>query len=401
MKVLVINCGSSSAKFQLIHTVDGTVLAKGQVESIGTDDAVFTYVPDDGNKIKETLPVSDHKVALRSILDRLTDAEHGVLNNLDEIGSIGHRFVHGGSRFSESVLLNDRVLDDIKGILVIAPLHNPAHLLGIEACLAAMPDTPQVIVFDTAFHSRIKPEAYMYALPYEYYEKYSARRYGFHGTSHYYVSHRAAELESRPVEDLKIITCHLGNGASIDAVKGGWAVETSMGFTPHEGLIMGTRAGDVDAALILYLMKREGISPEEMDDIINKKSGVLGISGVSNDMRLVEEAAEAGNERAQLALKMYAYRIKKYIASYTGVLGGLDVLVFTAGVGENGPITRSGACGGLEFMGVEIDEDKNYSAPRGKEVEISKDGSPVKIWIIPTNEEIVIAREAARLCGGK
>ncbi len=397
MKVLVINCGSSSAKFQLIVTSDSTVLAKGIVERIGLNDSVFTYTRDSGGTMVDTLPVPDHTFAMKCILDRLTDTSAGVVNDLSEIGAIGHRFVNGGRLFLDSVILDNEVHDNIKKILDIAPLHNPAHLLGIEACLAAAPDTPQVIVFDTAFHSKIKPEAYMYALPYEYYEKYGIRKYGFHGTSHYYVSHRAAEIVGRPVEELNIITCHLGNGCSIDAVKNGYAVETSMGFTPLEGLVMGTRSGDIDPAAGCYIMKREHLSPDELDTLLNKKSGILGVSGVSSDMREVVEAAQSGNERAQLAIDMYAHRIKKYIGAYTGLLGGLDILVFTAGVGENSDLIRSKVCEGLAFLGIEIDKDKNKSAI-GAEMDISANGAPVKILVIPTNEEIVIAREAERLC---
>jgi len=397
LKVLVINCGSSSVKYQLIKTGDGTVLAKGLIERIGFEDAVFTHAPKNGKKSVATLEVKDHRIAIQCVLESLISV-NGVIGDLSEIGAVGHRFVNGGRDFLESVLVNEGVLDGIRDILDIAPLHNPAHLLGIEAGITTMPDTPQVVVFDTAFHAKIKPAAYHYALPFEYYEKYGIRKYGFHGTSHYYVSHRAAELIGRPVEDLKIITCHLGNGCSIDAVRDGYAVETSMGFTPHEGLMMGTRTGDVDAAAILYIMKKEGCSPVEMDTIINKKSGLLGFSGVSSDMREVMKAAESGNERAVTALNMYCYRIKKYIASYTGILGGPDALVFTAGVGEHSPKIRSASCEGLSCMGIEIDEAKNAEIIGG-EAEIGKPGRPVRVFVIPTNEEIVIAREAERICG--
>jgi len=399
VKVLVINCGSSSAKFQLIETSDGTVLAKGIIERIGFEHAGFTYTLANGDTKVEIMPVPDHKVALRKILERLTAGSDSVVKDLSEIGAIGHRFVNGGSRFVESVVWNPEVHKDLKEVLDLAPLHNPANMLGIEACLDAIPQTPQVIVFDTAFHSRMKPEAYFYALPYIYYERYGIRKYGFHGTSHYYVSRRAAELAERPVEDLLIITCHLGNGCSIDAIRDGYAIETSMGFTPHEGLIMGTRSGDVDAAAILYIMKKEGISPEDMDDIINKKSGLLGTTGISPDIREIIDAASSGNERAQLCLRMFAHRIKKYIGAFAGFLGGLDVLVFTAGIGENSPLIRSMACEGLSFLGIEVDETKNNTVPKGRETAIHHDGSPVSIFVIPTNEEIVIAREAEKLCG--
>jgi len=396
LNVLVINCGSSSAKFQLIETSDGKVLARGLVERIGFDDSIFTYTPENGSKTVETLPVPEHNAALKRVFERLTDKEDGVVEDLTEIGAVGHRFVNGGSLFIESVVLNNKVHEDLKKILDLAPLHNPANLLGIEACLAAVPQTPQVVVFDTAFHSRIKPEAFMYALPYEYYEKYRIRRYGFHGTSHYYVSRRAAELAGRPVEDMKIITCHLGNGCSIDAIRDGYAVETSMGFTPLEGLIMGTRTGDIDAAAVLYIMKREGIPAEEMDTLLNKRSGLLGITGISSDMRDIIEASQNNNKRAEMALDMYCYRIKKYISAYTGLLGGLDALVFTAGVGENSPLIRTKACEGLSFLGIDIDENKNNAVI--DETEISEDGSSVQVFVIPTNEEIVIAHEAERLC---
>ena len=395
MNVLVINCGSSSVKYQLIETSNGNVLAKGIVERIGFDDAIFTHSQIDGEKKVQTLPVKNHRIAIQCVLDSLA-GNSGAIKDLSDICVIGHRFVNGGKYFLESVLVDEKVLEGIKNILDIAPLHNPANLLGIEACLAAVPDTFQAVVFDTAFHSKIQPAAYMYALPYEYYVKYGIRRYGFHGTSHYFVSRRAAELMSRSYEDLRIITCHLGNGCSIDAVRGGYAVDTSMGFTPLEGLMMGTRTGDIDAAAVLYIMKKEGLSPEEMDTIINKKSGLIGFTGVSSDMREVIEAAESRNERAGIALDMYCYRIKKYIASYTGVLGGLDALVFTAGVGEHSPLIRKKACEGLSCMGIEIDEIKNEKATTG-EAEIGRAGLSVRIFVIPTNEEIVIAREAERL----
>ncbi len=397
MKVLVINCGSSSVKYQLMDTEDEAVLAKGLVERIGFEDAIFTHAPANGQKVKLTLPVKNHSIAIKHVLAGLV-GENGVLGSLSEIGAVGHRFVNGGPDLIQPVVANDQVLEKLRSILDIAPLHNPAHLLGIEACISAMPDTPQVIVFDTFFHAKMPAKAFMYALPRHYYEKYGLRRYGFHGTSHYYVSHKAAEIIGRPVEDLKIITCHLGNGASIDAVKNGWAVDTSMGFTPLEGLVMGSRTGDIDCAAPLYIMKKEGLSPEEMDSIMNKKSGVLGITGISPDMREIEQAAEEGNELAELALDMYSYRIKKYIGSYAAVLGGLDVLVFTAGVGENSPIIRERACADMEFLGIEIDPEKNPVAFRkSTPTEIGKDSARVRVLVIPTNEELVIAREAERL----
>ena len=395
MKVLVINCGSSSVKYQLMDTETGSILAKGLVERIGFGDAVFTHTRNNGPKQASTLPVKNHEIAMKHVLANLV-GEDGVLGSLAEIGAVGHRFVNGGPEFIGPVVASEKVLEKLRKILDIAPLHNPAHMLGIEACIAEMPYIPQVIVFDPGFHARIPPKAYMYALPYRYYEEYGIRRYGFHGTSHYYVSHKAAELLGRPVEELRIITCHLGNGCSIDAVKDGWAVDTSMGFTPLEGLMMGTRTGDIDCAAPLYIMKREGVAPVEMDTIMNKKSGLLGVTGVSSDMREIESAVRAGSERAVLAHDMYCYRIKKYIAAYTGVLGGLDVLVYTAGVGEHSPLVREKSCEGLAFLGIEIDTERNARAVGG-EAEIGRDGAPVRVLVIPTNEELVIAREAERL----
>lgn len=398
MKVLVINCGSSSVKYQLIDTSNEAVISKGIVERIGFKDAAFTHVPKNAEKKVQILPVKNHNVAIQCVLDGLS-GQDGVLRNLSEICAVGHRFVNGGKYFRESVVADETILERIRDILDLAPLHNPPNLLGIEACIAAMPETPQVIVFDTAFHSMIQPHVYMYALPYEYYEKFGIRRYGFHGTSHYYVSRKASELMGRPYDNCKIITCHLGNGCSIDAVKGGYAVDTSMGFTPLEGLMMGTRTGDIDAASVLYIMKKEGYSPEEMDTIINKKSGLTGFTGISPDMREVIEAAQSGNERAITAIDMYCYRIKKYIAAYSGVLGGVDALVFTAGVGEHSPLIRGKACEGLAHIGIDVDNTKNKAATKG-ESEINAHGSQVRIFVIPTNEEIVIAREAERLCNG-
>ncbi len=397
MNVLVINCGSSSIKYQLIDTVSGDISAKGLIERIGFEDAVFSCQAGACKGSRETLPIKDHTVAMRRVLDALVN-DHKAVEDLAEISAVGHRFVNGGKYFKEAVLADDAVLDRIRNILDIAPLHNPAHLLGIEACIAVMPETPQVIVFDTAFHATLPPKAFMYAVPYEMYDELAVRRYGFHGTSHYYVSQRAADILGRSDDqDLKVITCHLGNGSSIDAVLGGKAIDTSMGFTPHEGLVMGTRTGDIDAAAILYMMKKRGISVEDMDTQINKKSGLLGVSGVSSDMREVSEAAEAGNERAQLAIDMFVYRIRKYIGSYAAVLGGLDALVFTAGIGEHAHGLRERICEDFGYLGIEIDTGKNNSKPGG-EYEISTDSSKVKVLVIPTDEEGVIAKEAERLC---
>jgi len=396
VKVLVINCGSSSIKYQLIDTVSGDIPAKGAVERIGFDDAVFNCQAGACKGVKQTLPVKDHTIAIRRVLDALVK-DHQAVDDLSEISAVGHRFVHGGKYFKESVIIDESVLATINKVLDVAPLHNPANLLGIEACLDVMPKTPQVAVFDTAFHSTLPPEAYMYAIPYELYEKLAIRRYGFHGTSHYFVSHRAAEMLERTDDDFKVITCHLGNGGSIDAVKGGKAVETTMGFTPLEGLIMGTRSGDIDAAAVLYIMKLKNMTASEMDSMLNKKSGLLGVSGVSSDMREIVDAAKSGNERAQLAIDMYVHRIRKYIGAYIANLGGLDALVFTAGVGEHETNLRARICENLKFFGVEVDPVKNDAAVGG-EHEISIDGASVKVLVIPTNEEGVIAKEAERLC---
>ncbi|MFC1537938.1 acetate/propionate family kinase [Candidatus Latescibacterota bacterium] len=397
MKVLVINCGSSSVKFRLIETTVKSVLAKGIIERLGFDSPLFTYSGEDGETLTEPVNMHNHTDAVTYILEKLSDTKHGVIKKISDIGAIGHRFVHGGNMFRDSVVVNNGVLEKIEKILDLAPLHNPANLLGINACLDAAPETPQIIVFDTAFHSMMPPEAYMYAFPSEYYRMYGVRKYGFHGTSHYYASRRAAELMGVPVETLKIITCHLGNGCSIDAVRDGYAVDTSMGFTPLEGLMMGTRTGDIDAAAVLYIMKEEGLTVEEMSEVLNRKSGLLGVSGISPDIREIHTEADAGNKSAQLALDMYSYRIKKYISAYTGVLGGIDALVFTGGVGENDFRIRSKSCRGLSFAGIEIDDRKNEMRGNECDCDISADGSPVRIFVISADEEIVIAKEAERL----
>jgi len=397
VRVLVINCGSSSVKYQLIETADGFVSAKGMVERIGFDDSVVSHTAGE-RRMTTTRAVADHTGALSCVLESLVSGEGAVLTGLGEIGAVGHRFVNGGNLFTDSVVVDGDFLKTIKKVLDLAPLHNPANLLGIQASIAAMPDTPQVVVFDTAFHARLKPEASFYALPWEYYETYGVRRYGFHGMSHYYVSRRAAQLLGVPPEGAKVITCHLGNGCSIDAVRDGYAIETSMGFTPLEGLVMGTRTGDVDAAAVLYIMKKEGLSPGEMDTILNKKSGLLGFSGVSSDMREVIAAAESGNDRAALAIDIYCHRIRKYIAMYAGLLNGPDALVFTAGVGEHSPLVRRKSSAGLSFLGIGLDDGKNDRATGG-EMEIGAADAGVRAFVIPTNEEIVIAREAERLCG--
>lgn len=395
MKVLVINCGSSSLKYQLINMEDESVLAKGLVERIGIEGSVLKHEVAGKDKVVIETPMPDHKVALEIVMNALTDENHGAIKSLDEIHAIGHRVVHGGEKFSSSVIIDDEVIAAIEETCELAPLHNPPNLIGINACKELLPGKPMVAVFDTAFHQTMPKSTYIYALPYEYYEKYGVRRYGFHGTSHKYVSDRCADLMGKKVEDLRIITCHLGNGASAAAIDHGKVVETSMGFTPLEGLIMGTRAGDMDTAISTFLMDKLDLDCLEMNDILNKKSGVLGISGVSSDFRDIEKAAGEGNERAQLALDSYFKRVKKYIGAYWAVMGGVDAIVFTAGLGENSIESRAEICADMQEMGLEIDHERNNV--RGKEALISTDASKVKVFCIPTNEELVIARDTKEL----
>ncbi|MCQ2502340.1 MAG: acetate kinase [Saccharofermentans sp.] len=396
MKILVINCGSSSAKFQLFDIDTGAVLAKGNAERIGID-GKLTYKPAGKEDFVSTEPMPDHKVAVQMILDALVDKDHGVIADVSEIAAVGHRVLHGGKYYSESVIVDDDVKRIIRECFPLGPLHNPANLIGIEACEDVLPaGTPQVAVFDTAFHQTMPAKAYTYALPYELSEKYSIRRYGFHGTSHRYVSHRVADFLGKNYEDLKIITCHLGNGSSFAAVKDGKCQDTSMGLTPLAGICMGTRTGDIDPAIVPFLMKNENLSADEMDTLLNKKSGVEGVSGVSSDFRDLEKAANEGNERAQLALDMFAYQGKKIIGSYAAAMGGADVIVFTAGIGENTDKMRKAMCEGLEYMGVEFDDEANNGL-RGKEAIISKPSSKVTVCVIPTNEELAIAQETERL----
>ncbi len=395
MKVLVINCGSSSLKYQLINMEDESVLAKGLVERIGIEGSVLKHEVAGKDKVVIETPMPDHKVALEIVMNALTDENHGAIKSLDEIHAIGHRVVHGGEKFSSSVIIDDEVIAAIEETCELAPLHNPPNLIGINACKELLPGKPMVAVFDTAFHQTMPKSTYIYALPYEYYEKYGVRRYGFHGTSHKYVSDRCADLMGKKVEDLRIITCHLGNGASVAAIDHGKVVETSMGFTPLEGLIMGTRAGDIDTAISTFLMDKLDLDCLEMNDILNKKSGVLGISGVSSDFRDIEKAAGEGNERAQLALDSYFKRVKKYIGAYWAVMGGVDAIVFTAGLGENSIESRAEICADMQEMGLEIDHERNNV--RGKEALISTDASKVKVFCIPTNEELVIARDTKEL----
>jgi len=395
MKILVINCGSSSLKYQLIDMADEKVMAKGLVERIGIAGSILTHRPEGKDKVIIEQDMKDHKVAVKLVLDALVDKEHGVISEMSEISAVGHRVVHAGEKYSGSVLITDDVMKALEECSALAPLHNPPNIIGINACKALMPDVPMVAVFDTAFHQTMPDYAYIYALPYEYYEKYGIRRYGFHGTSHRYVSKMAAEFINKPYEDLKIITCHLGNGSSIAAVKNGKSVDTSMGFTPLEGLIMGTRCGDLDPAIVQFLVANTGLSVDEVNNVLNKKSGFLGISGVSSDTRDVESAAESGNKRAQLALEAFYYRVKKYIGAYAAAMGGVDVIVFTAGIGENSASTREKVCEGLEFLGVKIDREKNNT--RGKAAYISADDSKVKVLVIPTNEELMIARDTKEI----
>ena len=396
MKVLVINCGSSSLKYQLIDMATEESLAQGLVERIGIEGSVLTQKVEGKDKYIVKEEMKDHKDAIRLVLEALVDENNGVIKSMDEISAVGHRVVHGGEKYKESVVINDEVKANIEECFKLAPLHNPANMIGIKACEELMPNTPMVAVFDTAFHGTMPEDAYLYALPYELYEKHGIRKYGFHGTSHKYVSQTCAEVMGRDIKDLKIITCHLGNGASLCAVKNGVSVDTSMGFTPLEGLAMGTRCGNIDPAIVTFLMKEEGLSVDEVNDLLNKKSGVLGISGISSDFRDIEDAAFNKNDRrAKLALKIFEYKIRTTIGAYAAAMGGVDAIVFTAGVGENGPETREKCLEGLEFLGVEIDKEANNV--RGKIREISKAGCNVKAFVIPTNEELVIARDTLEL----
>ncbi len=397
MKILVLNCGSSSVKYKLIESENGNVLAEGGVEKIGLPDSFLKFKRTDGSKETITVSMPDHKEAVKNVLNILTDPKEGVIKSYEEIDAVGHRVVHGMEKFNKSMLITPEVIEKVKECYPVAPLHNPANITGIEAVTELIPGVPQVGVFDTAFHQTMPAKAFMYALPYEDYEKFGVRRYGFHGTSHRYVSRRACEFLGVPYEKQRIITCHIGNGGSITAVKDGISVDTSMGLTPTEGLVMGTRVGDVDPGALTYLMKCEGLDADGLTNVINKKSGVFGISGISSDMRDIEDAIAAGNERAKLAMDMYEYRILKYIGAYTAVLGGVDVIVFTAGVGENSPELREAICEKLAYMGITLDKEANRS--RGKEVEISGKDSKVKVVVIPTDEELVIAQDTAMIVG--
>ena len=395
MKILVINAGSSSLKYQLINMQDESVLAKGNVERIGLPEPLLKHTPQGKDAIEIPGDFKNHVEAIKKVIELLTDKEHGVIESMDEIAAVGHRVVHGGEQFSRSVVLDDEVMKAIEANIELAPLHNPANIMGINACRNVMPNTPMVAVFDTAFHQTMPEKAYMYAIPYDTYKNYGIRRYGFHGTSHKYVSQKAAEFLGKPLESLKIITCHLGNGSSIAAVDGGKSVDTSMGFTPLEGLPMGTRSGSLDPAILSYMMEKKNLSYEEVNKILNRESGMLGLSGLSSDFRDLHKAAAEGNKRAQMALDVFNYEVKKYIGAYAAAMGGVDCIVFTAGVGENTPRVRAESCSGLEFMGVKIDKERNESVK--KEGEINTDDSKVKVLVIPTNEELMIARETMEL----
>ena len=394
MKVLVINCGSSSLKYQLIDAQTEKALAVGLCERIGIDGRL-NHTPAGGEKVVINKEMPDHEVAVQMVLDELTDEKYGVISDLKEIDAIGHRVVHGGEKFASSVVINDEVMAAIEECNPLAPLHNPANLIGIRACQAIMPGVPNVAVFDTAFHQTMEPTAFMYGLPYECYEKYKVRRYGFHGTSHSFVSKRAIALAGLDPENSKVIVCHLGNGASVSAVKNGKSVDTSMGLTPLEGLVMGTRSGDIDPAIIEYLAHAMDKSLEEVMKILNKESGVYGLSGVSSDFRDLEKAADEGNKKAQLAQDVFGYRVAKYIGAYTAAMNGVDAIAFTAGLGENNGIMREYVCSFLGYLGVEIDKEKN--SVRGEETIVSTPNSKVKVLVVPTNEELAIARETMEL----
>ena len=396
MKVLVINCGSSSLKYQLIDMSNENVLAQGLVERIGID-GILTQKVDGREKYIVETDLKDHKVAIDLVLNTLVDKTNGVINSMDEISAVGHRVVHGGEKYSTSVLINEEVMKNLEDLTSLAPLHNPANIIGIKACMALMPNTPMVAVFDTAFHQTMPQKAFMYPIPYEYYEEDHIRRYGFHGTSHKYVAGKVAEVMGKNIKDIKTITCHLGNGVSVTAVDGGKSIDTTMGFTPLDGIIMGSRSGSIDPAIVTYLMKEKGYSIEEMDEILNKKSGVLGISGVGTDFRDIRSAAKENNKRALLTMDLYGYQIKKQIGAYAAAMAGLDAIVFTAGIGEHAPEIRERALTNMEFLGIKIDLKKNDNQDVGEGMEISTEDSKVKVFVIPTNEELMIAKETLAL----
>jgi acetate kinase len=398
MKIIVLNCGSSSIKYQLFDMTKKVALAKGTVDKIGLHGSYVIHENEKGESVRLEGEVVDHQAGIEYLLGILTSKKRGSLKSFDEIDAVGHRVVHGGEKFHDSVLINDEVIEKIEEVADLAPLHNPPNLKGILAIKELLPEVPQVGVFDTAFHQTMPPHAYMYAIPYPLYLKYGLRRYGFHGTSHRYVSKRAGEILNKDIRELKTITCHLGNGASMAAIQFGKSVDTSMGLTPVEGLIMGTRTGDLDLGVLMYIMKKEEIGPVTTNTLINKHSGMLGVTGVSSDMREIDEVAKKGNERAALGLDMYHYRVRKYIGSYAAAMGGVDVIVFTGGIGENAPYSRREICKNLEFLGLELDSKKNEGL-RGKEAIISTDSSKVILMVIPTNEELTIAEDTLRLVG--
>lgn len=396
MIVFVVNCGSSSIKYQLINMEGEKVMAKGLIERIGMEGSTLKHTPAGKYTIDLKEDIPDHVVGIKMAIKALTNSDYGVIKDMSEIDAVGHRVVHGGERFTDSVLITGEVLSGIKACSEIAPLHNPPNLYGIEACMNIMKGIPQVAVFDTAFHQTMPKVAYLYGLPYEMYVKYGLRRYGFHGTSHKYVAQRAAELMGEHMSDLRIITCHLGNGASITAIKYGKSIDTSMGYTPLEGLIMGTRSGEIDPAIIPFLMEKENMTAQQIDDYLNRRSGILGISGLSSDFRDLESAANRGDDRSQLAIDVFAYKVKKYIGGYVAAMGGVDAIVFTAGLGENSPFMRDKICNGLEYLGTRVEPELNKV--RGQEKEISVRRARVKIFVIPTNEELVIARDTYNIC---
>ncbi len=395
MKILVINCGSSSLKYQLIDMNGEEVLCKGLVERIGIEGSKIKHDTTGKERVIIEEPMADHKVALGLVLNALIDENHGAIKSMDEIGAVGHRVVHGGETFASSVIIDDEVMKVLDECIELAPLHNPPNIIGIEACKELMPNTPMVAVFDTAFHQTMEADNYIYPIPYEFYEKYKIRRYGFHGTSHKYVSLRAAEILGKDIKDLNIVTCHLGNGSSVCAVQGGKSMDTSMGFTPLEGLAMGTRSGDIDPAIIPFIMGKENMTFDQVNDLLNKKSGVLGISGISSDFRDLEIAANEGNERAKLALDVFVNRVKKYVGAYVATMCSIDALVFTAGIGENSGYIREKVCEGLECLGIKIDPELNNV--RGEEAQLNKDLTSASILVIPTNEELMIARDTLEL----
>lgn len=395
MKVLVINAGSSSLKYQLIDMTNESVLAKGLCDRIGIENSFIKQSKGDEEAVVINKVLKNHKDAIEAVISALTDDKIGVIKSMSEISAVGHRIVHGGEKFNSSAVINEKVIEAVKECIDIAPLHNPPNIIGIEACQQIMPDVPMVGVFDTTFHSGMPDYAYLYALPYELYQKYGIRKYGFHGTSHKYVSERVAELLGKPLSDLKIITCHLGNGSSICAVNKGKSVDTSMGFTPLQGLAMGTRSGTIDPEVVTYLMEKEDLTVKGISTLLNKKSGVLGVSGVSSDFRDLHTAADAGNKRAQLALDIFAYGVKKFIGEYIAVMNGVDAIVFTAGIGENNSVIRTQILDNMDFFGIKIDAAKNKI--RGQEIDISTSDAKVRTFVIPTNEELAIARETMRL----